>query len=1412
MKVFISYTVGTEDEFILTILSSRLREKSFTINTSQNFYIEDLDLNTMGEIKESNLFMAIVLNSGHEKNRVFEEWNYAVSENVPNLLLIEEASAKGLTLKGNYIKFDRSSIHLAISEISRRMASDNATSDKADDILPWIIGGESIISSLALGFPEIETSQSKNILSGRLKLIEQQLLSIDASSFQSLCDVYLCMREQRLSSINRIGSQFGKQKTTKGTPDTFFRLDDGSLRYVEYTTQATDLVEKIKADIDKCLNIADTDFPLNRFNKIIICFNSRINVAQEMTITKYANEKYIQLELIGLDWLALEIYSKYLLLAKDMLGIPLDTGQLLPLSNFVEEYSNKAGKLATPLDNIFLHREKELSEIGHLLESSEITIISGFPGVGKTKIALQALDIFLTSHKDYTALAVSKKDQDISEDLKIHLQQKANYILLVDDANRQLLNFKQILGVFREKRKGNIKLLITVRDYAMNDVLNECFEFEPQKIILKKFTDEEIVALIKSDSFEIRNSKYQKKIIEIADGNARLAIMAAKVAKQEQEFFLLGDTSDLYDSYFQTFIKDFGIFSNKNVLKTLGIISFFYTVDRSKKDFIENLLLKFEIDYHDFNESIDELEKRELIEVQFNHARVSEQVMSTYFFYKVFIKDELLSFKTLLFNYFPTWQKRFSDTIIPSNNSFGYENVLKKISAILDEYLREIYQNEKRVFEFLSIFWFYKREETLNYFHPKIQQLPEPINPDYSLQKEENKFDWHKDKTLVLLSNLFDFFTESFVPALELSFEYCRKNPQILTELVKTIKEKIRFEDDDYNVNFQRQVALFELLVAKLKEKEPHYITAFFALTATFLSHQYRVVKGGRKHSISFYNYPLRFTEVIRDFRKRLWTTLFESYQQYPNNVLSILKDYNPGYPEAIVEILEFDLSLLIPFIEQNLKPTFKNIHFVHELIDRLDREDLKSRDYQKLKRHFKSADYVYFKKLDWDSIRGRKEYQLKKTDDFYKLKEQDIRTALVFSSKDDFVELHRAIENINSIEKSAWGLYESLNIIAEENFIRNEVIGFQLLESILQNYPKGIHPLHKSINVIASKSEDWALKLWHLLKAWGHREKIYWQLSFFDYLPKEFANDYYKSELIETIELIDVEACHLQFESYEKFLPIDPKILVTILEIAVNKIESQKFRISLSFHFFEKFSNLLVTSHALLEKAYIQQEKMFNQNFDFNLEGLKSLVKVNPSFFIQYIKLFYTGVENSSHQGLHDQFSFVWDLENSMEIVEEATNLIIDEGVHFGISEHPLMILFNLLNDEQQKKAKNFILDYIKQNNRNHERINPIFDVLRHTMREFFEIAFLHYLSLNSNITDFQNIHWRGTGGLFSGDVIIGDVHAAEWQNILNIVEKSANQLDLIPIKAYIKNLIKYELRNGEEEKKRKFINPSGF
>lgn len=1224
-------------------------------------------------------------------------------------------------------------------------------------------------------------------MTGRLKLIEQQLLGIDSAAFQNLCDLYLKFREQEFTSFNRTGSQFGKQKTVKGTPDTFFRLNDGSLSYVEFTTKADNIVTKMKEDIDKCLDPSKTGIPANEVHKIIICFNSRITVEEETEIVKYANDKNIRITLIGLDLLALEIYSKYIILAQDILGLPLDTGQILPLDNFILEYNNKAGKLSTPIDNIFLNRKLELENTINALDKNDLVVISGFPGVGKTKLALEVVKHFLINNKDFEAFAVSKKDIDIWKDLKINLEQDKNYILLVDDANRQLPNFKQILGVFKELRKGKLKLILTVRDYAYEDVLKECCELNPEKVVLGKFTDEEITQLISSDSFKILNPKYQRRIIQLSDGNARLAVMCSRLAQEKQWEFLQGDISDLYDSYFQTFIKDSDIFSNKTLIKTFGIVSFFYTIERNNKQFVENILKNFEIDYHQFQESIEELHKRELIEIQYNHVRVSEQIMSTYFFYKVFIKDKFLPFKVLLFNYFENWKHRFKDTIIPANNSFGYENVFSQINSDLNSYLDSVDKVEEKVLEFFKIFWFYKRDETLAYFYNKIREKQEPVNPNYDATYQTD----FKDLILSYLTDFFNFYSENYISAIELSFEYVRKEPASLPELIRRIREKVIFDDEDSDYNFIRQIELFNFLNEKFKLNEPHYVEAYFALSKTFLGHYFQVIKG-EKNTITTHLYSLPYTETIKKFRKQIWETLIQNYELYPDKVFNVIKDYQTNAKKNGL----FDLSYLLPFVESKLdKNNFKHCHYVHELVYSIDEKKIEDKNYRKLKSIFNSEEYKTFKKLDWNTHRGNQNYD----------KESDVREYFIFKHENEFQTLFTSITNILSIEgNNAWGLEETLNIIFEENFIKNKELGFKLIESFLANYPLRINPL-KPIKLITA-SENYCLNLWNTLKNWNHDDKIFWQLTFFECLPVEFIDNSFTNELIDTINSID-RRCYLHFDSFEKFETINQEIIEQILAIVNKKNTIGNLGISLQHDFFEKYTNKLKDNIELICVAYLYEDKTKN-HFDYKRKGLKNIVELEPNFMVEYITLFY-GNNDFINRDKHHNLTFVWDL-NDIKLIEKLVEIIISKNPYFGIGEYTLSIFFNHLNDSQRAKAEEFISNFISTNYADRNKMNAIFDVIRHFLNENFEKFLLLYLTFNSELESFEKIYWRGNGGtVHRGDVNFGELEAADWNRIYGIIVKGENQLQLIPIKNYVKKQIECSLKSAEHERKRKFANP---
>lgn len=151
MKAFVSYSVSDNNEFILTLLSSKLREKNFNVTTSQNFYSNIIDYNTMSEIGSSHLFIAVITGSGTERKRVLEEWNYAVQKNIPNLLLIEDTVSVNQNFTGNYIRFNRTRPQSAINEINRRMTQAKTKKSKnSEDIVPWVLGGAALLAIIGL--------------------------------------------------------------------------------------------------------------------------------------------------------------------------------------------------------------------------------------------------------------------------------------------------------------------------------------------------------------------------------------------------------------------------------------------------------------------------------------------------------------------------------------------------------------------------------------------------------------------------------------------------------------------------------------------------------------------------------------------------------------------------------------------------------------------------------------------------------------------------------------------------------------------------------------------------------------------------------------------------------------------------------------------------------------------------------------------------------------------------------------------------------------------------------------------------------------------------------------------------------------------------------------------------------------
>jgi|25_taG_2_1085351.scaffolds.fasta_scaffold00765_8 DNA polymerase III delta prime subunit len=1251
-------------------------------------------------------------------------------------------------------------------------------------------------------------------MSGRLQLIEDKLKQINSAKFQNLCDTYLALREREFSSIQRTGSQYGKEKTVKGTPDSFLRLSDNKLAYIEHTTQTSSLPNKIIEDINKCLDKSITKVDPKRIHKIIICFNQRLSLEEEVKIQEHVKEQNVHVDLIGIDTLALEILSKHLILAREFLDIKLETGQIQTLPSFVREYNNKANQLSTPLDNEFFHRSSELKHFIESLKETDLVVISGAPGVGKTKIGLELVEQFLREHPRYNSFVIVKKDIDIYEDLKIQLQKNKDYILLVDDANRQLLNLKQIFGVFKEIRQGRIKLVVTVRNYALPEILKESMGLAKEVVDIPKFSDKEITAILESDSFKIVNSVYQKKIVEIADGNARLAIMGAKVALENQYEFLEGDVGELYDTYFQNFTTDIDLFRNVAQLQVLGLIAFFFTINREDRINLNKILENFNIDYYTFNETIEELHKKELVEIQYNHVRISEQVMATYFFYLVFIKDEHLSFETLLFNYFDSHGHRFQDTVIPANNSFGFQKVFSKINEALDRYIATILTNEERILKVLNKFWFYKPEDVLNHFGKKIKLLPEPENPEYNTQYDTNDFVHHREITLDFLTRFFRHQTESFTPAIFLAFEYIRKKPKHLPELVRRIRETLLFDERDERFGFSRQRSFIESTRSKINEGEEHYCAAFFPVAQTFLQYSFEIVHGGRKNSISFYQYPIPNTKEVKNIREIIWGIVFSMIKTHRSEVINFINNFRPSSWERTPELLRLDLSLVIPFILKNFSPeVLIESATANELIVFFKEEERIDQDiFKKLKLSFDTQAYRNFKKLDWNRLRDKEEFDFDDWREYERLKSEDLKKNFIFGSNKEFFFFLNSVENFQVVKNNTHSQIEnSLEVILQENYIHDNDLGLQLLEGYLKRNFK-IGCLHKTVNTIVKSSQESAEKLWEILKDLNGFNDILWRLNFFASLPINHVNYTYYKQFLRTLNAIRGDA-YIPIKEYEKFTKADRNAIEEIVALIAFKNEKEGVRIRISEFPFADGFNYIKRNYNLAKNLYFQQFKFgqIGYSFDYERRGFKNLYENYSEFLFDFFTHFYSK-NNLSQRNKNLKLSFIWDNPDRIPEINKVVERLIEVVPYFGSGEHSVSLLFLELNEKQLKAALEYCKSFIQKHQNSVKHIEIIFAVIRRYFNKYFEDLLLHFLSLNSEVEFFRQVDWAGNPGVQMGNVNWGELDAKRWEKILAMVANSEDVVETIPIKGFLKKRIQSAYTRAEGERMREFIRPSDF
>jgi len=1248
----------------------------------------------------------------------------------------------------------------------------------------------------------------------KINQIQNALRAMDGGAFQKLADSYLRKKDARYGQINPLGSVVGKDKVKTGTPDTLIPLPNGKYVFAEHTTTSKErLFAKIKDDLDKCFDEKKTGIPIGHIEEVAFCHTSELSPDELNELRERCEKEGVNLNIFGIGPISYDLLEKYPGLARDYLGVEVDTGQIVPPDEFVSLYGKN--KLATRLDTIFRFREQELEKVLDALERGDLVIISGRPGVGKSRLAIECAKRFQEKHNDYEVRCIFNRGPDLFEDLRIHFSAPGKFIILVDDANR-VSRFDYVIQLLQGQREDQeFKVIATVRDYALERI-REITRQRGSSVELdvQPFSDDQIRKLVEVEC-EIKNHIYLERIANIAQGNPRLAMMAAEVAKQHQSLESINDASDLYDRYFASVKQDLRDLGTPDLLRVAGIVAFFRVVDRSDESLMNGISGVFGISDRDFWQTVERLHDLELCDIYENEVvRVSDQVLGTYLFYLAFFKERVLNFGSLLENFFPQFRQRLVDSLNPVLNTFDSQAILDELRPHVDRAWSalETENDTDGLVQLMQVFWYLKQTETLLFVHDAISAMKEAANPETS-----NTGSTSGISRSPLLDTLRPFQyaeDEVFRMAVDMVCDYVAARPGERSQVLTLLTDNFGFKHDSYRRAFSIQRIVIEVLQDRTKRGDNHLFSElFYAVAEKYLHTEFHTTETGRGNEFRMITFRLSSSPDLTRIRQAIWTYLFQLFDEEDlrPNILKVLQSYSTsGFDISSSDVIKEDAALVIPFVESKLDPSdFRHCLVVHEYLDRLESHNVPF-DHE-LRERFNTDTFALYDLLSYD--RAERRYLDLKYDEYEELRKQRIReyaAEVSAGSIKNLIDSSACISNHLELRHEAHqvslGLERILISIADQDpalFI--DGLTYYLKQGDRLNVPA--HFLIKEL--IKHVGRERAHEMLGDLPSPTRRK---WLAHFLTSLVQEEINSSYIEEICNLYREADSNELPYGLDHLLVYQQVDEQVVLRVTSTLIDRSEEDPgfaFKLSFLFNSHSEINKALRTLFSdnteLLKQAYLTVLGTDN-HADHDGKSFNTLLDLDMGFAVEYIDWMYGRQEwLSSHHDNRD-YSFLWKRGDFGDLMTQVANRVFEhEKDHIFFFQNYFSVFFKTRSDaDLEYRQDEFLRGLIEQNYQDGKFMQFVFGALASFSAERRRSLLALFLDYNKRFEDFKALplepnSWSGSPSL----VPAYQVHLEYLTSLLPLL----NTVEFLRHKQYVEAEIKQMRKRIEAEKKQNFM-----
>lgn len=1212
----------------------------------------------------------------------------------------------------------------------------------------------------------------------KIRKIQQAIMDLDGGEYQELMNDYL-HKKFKYSNITCLGSEVGTSKTTNGTPDTYVEMDDGKYILIMYGTVEKQSFNKIKDDIIDAYNKDKTYIDENKIEKVICCYTSNnINIEQRERLKNVFENKNV--ELIGIDDLSYDIAHNFQSIAKTYLDISIDSGQFCNIDEFIEKHDKNSTN--APINIDFIDR-KEKEEVLEYLMKDDLILIIGKAGTGKTKLSIEVCKEYIRQNKEARCLCIKNNGNDIYEDLGDYIENGQNYLIFIDDIN-EMNRVKSFMDFIKDKKdKSKIKILATVRDYLLDNVITKLKEYyTPNLYILEKMDDEQIKKILE-DTYSIRNQKYQEKILEVSNGNPRLAVLSAK-GIIDKKITNLNSVIDIFQSYYFPVIKDNDL--SDIDIKILFFISLLGPIN-IEEDNILKMISKFQIEEKIFIETVKKLNKLELVDYFEGKAtKTSDQNFSNYIVFKVLIEDKTITLSKLIAKFYPNCILKIINAINMIYGIFYSPDAEKYIES----QIKEIWKNEPYYSDSRFLYHFYNVDRI-----KAIKMIKKEIDDCDEKTFDLKEFDFHSkennqridDKKIEILSNF--KYGELEEEAIDLLIEYYKKRPDLIMDVYFAFILNFGIDEHSNQNSFAIELKIIDKFMTAINLKDKYMYNLSYLLIRIikdFLKYERHITKQSRKKlTINYIRIALIASNEVYNFRKVLFETLgaLYKYEEYKKMIEDILLDYHI-YPvdEDTNKIFRKDLEILnMTFFKNWENPNFIQCNILKKFENKCNRIGIDIPE--ELEKYKENKQYLIIHSLelerdfhqDWK--KAQKDRQDRVIDLIKDYKIEDFSNLFEICKICEEFQDKLKMYNINN---SIMDIFNYLIAEKKEEFLNI------FKEYINKNAPFILSPDILIINILKKFNRE------HLLNILYNEE----------YEKKEmFLNSFYN--VIEDIKKDDIEKIFSLLEEQveqEQVYILDIKNLLRYEKIIKGTVEKYCKRL------LEIYSKKTFIISKLFCSVANAEQKDFDEiiNSFSNIEILEDLYIIGSCDFMDYNgkfgisllknndKFLYKIVDNMKDFGrnlseLDNIFNEIWKMDNYEFYIDKAYSEI--EKKYFNHFEMEKIFY----NEEREDKdilirKEKWIEKYIQNNYQYNEKIVNIFEIINASFSSKRKEYILQFLKLNKSIEDFKKIPLFSTFSSWSGS----EVPVIEKKiKFLEDINKSINGLDYIEHIDYINSRI---------------------